>query len=280
MREVAILGAGEIGGATAHVLARRDVVRSIRLVDEAGSIAAGKALDIAQAAPIEGFSTQMTGAADIASAAGASVIVIADRIGAGEWNGDEGAQLLKRLATMAPRAVLLCAGASAREMIDRAVRELRVKRTRVFGSAPEALASGARALCALAANGSPRDVALSLVGSPPGQTVLLWEHATVGGLALTSLLAEPERQRLARRIAAAWPPGPYALAAAATGAIEAMSGRTRRTLTCFVGPDVSMGNRTRTVALPSRLGTAGIERVMLPELSARERAALQGALEL
>ena len=267
MREVASLGAGELGGATAHVLARRDVVRSIRLVDEAGSIAAGKALDIAQAAPIEGFSTQMSGAADIASAAG-------------EWIGDEGAQLLKRLATLAPRAVLLCAGASAREMIDRAVRELRVARTRVFGSAPEALASGARALSALAANGSPRDVALSLVGNPPGQTVLLWEHATVGGIALTSLLAEPERQRLARRIAAAWPPGPYALASAAAAAIDAMSGRTRRTLTCFVGPDVSMGERTRTVALPVRLGAAGIERVMLPELSAGERVALGRAQEL
>jgi malate dehydrogenase len=280
MREVAILGAGELGGATAHVLARRDVVRSIRLVDEAGSIAAGKALDIAQAAPIESFSTQMSGTADIASAAGASVIVLADRSGAGEWIGDEGAQLLKRLATLAPRAVLLCAGASAREMIDRAVRELRVERTRVFGSAPEALASGARALSALAANGSPRDVALSLVGNPPGQTVLLWEHATVGGIALTSLLAEPERQRLARRIAAAWPPGPYALASAAAAAIDAMSGRTRRTLTCFVGPDVSMGERTRTVALPVRLGAAGIEHVMLPELSVVERGALESAMAL
>ena len=280
MREVAILGAGELGGATAHVLARRDVVRSIRLVDEAGSIAAGKALDIAQAAPIESFSTQMSGTADIASAAGASVILLADRSGAGEWIGDEGAQLLKRLATLAPRAVLLCAGASAREMIDRAVRELRVERTRVFGSAPEALASGARALSALAANGSPRDVALSLVGNPPGQTVLLWEHATVGGIALTSLLAEPERQRLARRIAAVWPPGPYALASAAAAAIDAMSGRTRRTLTCFVGPDLSMGERTRTVALPVRLGAAGIERVMLPELGPRERLALEDATAL
>ena len=126
----------------------------------------------------------------------------------------------------------------------------------------------------------PLDVALSLVGNPPEQTVLLWEHATVGGLALTSLLAEPERQRLARRIAAAWPPGPYALASAAAAAIDAMSGRTRRTLTCFVGPDISMGERTRTVALPSRLGAAGIERVMLPELSAGERVALGRAQEL
>jgi malate/lactate dehydrogenase len=94
------------------------------------------------------------------------------------------------------------------------------------------------------------------------------------------LLAEPEQQRLAQRIAASWPPGPYALASAAVAAIDAMSGRTRRTLTCFVGPDTSMGERTRTVALPVRLGAAGIERVMLPELGPRERLALDDATAL
>lgn len=280
MREVAILGAGELGGATAHVLARHDIARTIRLVDETGAIAAGKALDIAQAAPIEQFSTQMTGSTDVASAAGASVIVLADRIGAGEWSGEEGAQLARRLARMAPRAVLLCAGAAQREVVDRAVREQPLDRRRILGSAPEALCSGARALCALAANASPRDVALSVLGNPPEQTVFLWEHATIGGIALTSILAEPVRRRLAARIAASWPPGPYALACAAVAAIGAMAGRTRRTITCFVGPDTSSGTRTRTAALPVRLHADGIADVMLPELSVRERVELQGALEV
>jgi malate dehydrogenase len=275
MREVAILGAGELGGATAHVLARHDIARTIRLVDETGSIAAGKALDIAQAAPIEQFSTQMTGSTDIASAAGASVIVIADRMGAGEWGGEEGAQLAGRLARMAPRAVLLCAGAAQREVVDRAVREQHLDRRRIFGSAPEALCSGARALCALAANGSPQEVALSVLGNPPEQTVFLWEHATIGGIALTSILAEPVRRRLAARIAASWPPGSYALACAAVAAIGAMAGRTRRMVTCFVGPDTSSGTRTRTAALPVRLHADGIADVMLPELSVRERVELQ-----
>jgi len=280
MREVAILGAGELGGATAHVLARRDVARTVRLVDEAGSVAAGKALDIAQAAPIENFATQMTGSNDIASAAGAAVIVIADRAGAGEWVGDEGAQLVARIARTAPRAVLLCAGAAHRDVVDRAIGELHVDRRRLFGSAPEALCSGARALCALAANGSPQDAALSIVGNPPDQLVVLWEHATIGGAALTSVLAEPVRRRLAARIAASWPPAPYALASAAVAAIEVMAGRSRRTITCFVGADTSIGTRTRTAALPVRLDAMGIADVVLPELSAAERVALEGALFL
>jgi len=49
MQSVAIFGAGELGGQVAHLLARRDVARAIVLLDDAGTVAAGKALDIAQA---------------------------------------------------------------------------------------------------------------------------------------------------------------------------------------------------------------------------------------
>jgi malate dehydrogenase len=280
MQEVAIIGAGELGGALAHVLARRDSVRSIRLVDDSGRVAAGKALDIAQAAPVEGFATQLTGSTEIATAAGASVLVVADRIGAGDWLGEEALQLVRRLAQLAPRAVVVCAGASQREVVDRAIRELHVERARLFGSAPEALASGARALVALAVQGSPRDVALTVLGVPPGHTVIPWEEATVAGLALTRLVDEPTRRRLVSRVAALWPPGPYALASAAAAVIEAMAGRSRRMLSCFVGPDTTAGTRVRTAALPVRLHASGISDVLLPALTVVERTALENAMML
>src|ERR1700742_3953382 len=101
MREIAIIGAGELGGATAHAIARRDLARAIVLVDERGTVAAGKALDIAQAAPIEGFATALSGSTDVAVAAGAEVVVIADRFGAGEWHGEEALALLRRVRQMA-----------------------------------------------------------------------------------------------------------------------------------------------------------------------------------
>ena len=280
MQEVAIIGAGELGGALAHVLARRDVVRSIRLIDERGRAAEGKALDIAQAAPVEGFATQLSGSTDVSTAAGAQVIVIADRLGAGDWQGEEALQLVQRLARSAPAAVLLCAGASQRELIDSGVRELTIARTRLFGSAPEALASGARALVALAVNGSPRDVALSVLGVPPAQTVIPWEDATLAGFSLTRLVNEPDRRRLAARVAALWPPGPYALATAATMVIEAMAGRSRRIASCFVAPDTSAGRRTRTGALPVRLGPTGIVEVLAPSLTVVEQVALENAMQV
>jgi malate dehydrogenase len=280
MQEVAIVGAGELGGALAHVLARRDAARSIRLIDGTGRVAEGKALDIAQAAPVEGFATQLSGSTDWATAAGAGVIVIADRFGAGEWSGEDGLQLLRQLSRSSRTAVLLCAGASQRELIDRGVRELPVGRGRLIGSAPEALAGGARAIVALAANGSPRDVSLSVLGIPPSHTVIPWEDATLGGFAVARLLDEPSRRRAAARIEALWPPGPYALATAAALVVDALAERTRRIVSCFIAPDTSAGVRSRTAAMPVRLGPAGIVDVVTPSLSVMERVALENAMEV
>jgi malate dehydrogenase len=277
MQDVAIIGAGELGGAVAHVLARRNLVRAIRLIDEKGRVAEGKALDIAQSAPVEGFATQLSGSTDVSTAAGAAVVIIADRMGGSEWQGDEGWLLLKRLTQTAAGAVIVCAGASQRELVDRGVRELRFRREYLFGSAPEAFAGAARALVALAVNGSPRDVALSVLGAPPHHVVIPWEEATFGGFAITRLLDEPVRRSLQARIAATWPPGPCALANAATLVIEAMAGRTRRITSCFVAPDTSSGTRTRTTALPVRLGSSGIVEVIRPALSVVEQIALDNA---
>ena len=280
MQNVAIIGAGELGGATAHTLARANLVRSITLIDETGRVAAGKALDIAQAAPVEGFSTQLSGATDVSMAAGASIVILADRIAGGEWQGEDGLVLLKRLSQTAGDAVILCAGPAQRELIDRGVRELHINRARLFGSAPESLAAAARALAALAVNGSPRDISLSVLGVPPAHTVIPWADATVAGFSLTRLVDEPTRRRLAARITALWPTGPYALAAAAATAVEAMAGRTRRIVSCFAGPDLSAGTHRRTGAMPVRLGPAGIVEVVWPSLSAVEQVMLDNALML
>jgi malate dehydrogenase len=68
MDRVVVLGAGELGGLLAHALAKRAVAQEICLVDENGRVADGKALDIMQAAPIEGFAATVTGASDTALA--------------------------------------------------------------------------------------------------------------------------------------------------------------------------------------------------------------------
>jgi malate dehydrogenase len=276
MERVAIIGAGELGGTIAHAIARCDVVRAITLIDETGRVAAGKALDIAQAAPVECFATQLGGTTDLSNVAGAAVVVIADRVAGGEWQGEDGLMLLKRLTQFAAPAVIVCAGASARELVDRGVRELKMSRARLFGCAPEALAGGVRALVALALNGSPRDVSLTVLGVPPAQIVIPWEDATVGGFGVTRLVDEPARRRLMAKAPALWPPGPHALAAAAVKVIESMAGRHRQLISAFVAPETPGAGRT--VALAMRAGASGIAEVVTPTLTNVDRTALESAM--
>ncbi|MFI5246758.1 MAG: hypothetical protein ACHQQR_16110, partial [Gemmatimonadales bacterium] len=166
------------------------------------------------------------------------------------------------------------------DLVERGVRELHIPRTRLLGSAPEAFAASARALVALESNASPRDVSLSVLGVPPARIVVSWEHATVAGLSLARLVDEQARRRLAARVAALWPPGPHALARAATKIIETLGGGSRRLACCFVAPDDSSGVRMRAAALTVRLGPGGIAEVVLPALSAVERVAFENAVML
>jgi malate/lactate dehydrogenase len=277
MSDIAIVGAGELGGAIAHLLARRNAAAVVRLIDERGQVAAGKSLDIMQAAPIEGFATELAGSTEVLSAGGARIVVVADRAGGSEWQGEEGLRVVGRLREAAPEAVILCAGARQRELVDRAVRELHFDRRRILGTAPEALAAGARALVALALDGSPRDVALTVLGIPPSHTIVPWDDAVISGFRMTRRIDEPTRRRLAARIAASWPPGPHALAAVAGKAVDAIAGRTREMLSCFVAPEESARHRARTTAVPARLGARGLEAVVLPPLSVVDQVALDNA---
>ncbi len=296
MSSIAIIGAGPLGGELAFLLARRDVARQIRLVDDEGQIAAGKALDIQQAAPIVGFAAGVKGSTDIFTAAGTDLIVIADRPGGTEWQGEEGLALMRQVVQLGGHrsslvgarpdnadrhgSVVLCSGASHADLVERSVRELGIARTRILGSAPEALAAGARALVALEAGCSPSDVALTVVGLPPRQSVIVWDDATIAGYAALSALDDDARRRVTALVDRLWPPGPLTLAAAAMKAAQAILGQTRSLLAAFVAPDDSYGRRARTVALPVRLGPSGIAQVEHPHLSVRDRVALDASMLL
>jgi malate dehydrogenase len=279
MCEVAIIGAGELGGAIAFQLARLDAARTVRLIDESGTIARGKALDIAQAAPIVGFSTTVLGATTLFESAAARILVIADQA-AHEPGHDESLGFLRRLTQLSSDSIVVCAGAGQRELVEVAARERLRPRERILGSAPEALASAMKALVALEANGSPADVSLTVLGVPPDQTVVPWEDATIAGTAMTRVLSDTALRRLGARIALVWPPGPVALAAAAALVVQGILGRVRQRVSVFIAPDDSQGRRTRAAALPVYLGWEGIERIDSPALTAHDRVALENAMTL
>jgi malate dehydrogenase len=274
MSFIAIIGAGPIGGSLAHKLAQRSRVAEVRLIDTAGSIARGKALDILQSSPIESFSTRVTGAEAINAAAGAAVIVIADHAsGEGEHTGEAALAMLKQLAAIDTKAPIVCAGASQRDLIMKATGELRLSTARVIGSAPFALESALRAMAGVMIDGTGVEVTLRVVGVPPRAAVVTWEEATAHGQPLSSALAAHHIAALSDRIRSLWPPGPYALGSSAARVVEAIASGSRRRYSCFVA--VRPGAVT---AMPVELGPEGIVRIIEPTLTPQERTRMESAL--
>lgn len=289
MTTVAIIGAGDLGGACARALAASHRVSRVLLVDDAASTAVGKALDIMQSGAVDGFHCQFAGTDDVSAASGAAACVIADRFPtparsaapagalASEWQGDEALAMLKRLLTYAPEAPLVFAGATQAELMLHAVGELRVVRQRAIGSAPEAFASALRAIVALEARSSPNEVMLAVLGVPGG-FVVPWSEASIGGYALDRVLSQVEIARVEARAARLWPPGPFTLGLAASRIVEGMLGSSRRSFSALTLLGGEFGVRNRIGALPVRLAPAGIVQVRVPSLNTRERVQVETAL--
>ena len=277
---IAIAGCGALGGAIAHTLAGRNRTAEVRLIDPAGDMARGKALDILQASPVEQFTTRITSANDWLSAAGADVIIVADDGRTSqEHAGDAGLPMMRQLAAAAGNAPIVFAGAFQRELMTLAATELKLPSKRLVGSAPLALESALRAVAGVLLDGSGGDVSLRVLGVPPAGAVVAWEEATSAGLPLSSQLRAHEIAALNSRLPSLWPPGPYALASAASRVVEALLGRSRRRFSCFVVLERG-ARRASVAAMPVELGLEGVVRVIEPNLSRQEQTLLENAIEM
>lgn len=276
----AIIGAGELGGAIAHALARRESVSRVLLVDAAGQVAPGKALDIQQAGAIEGFHTQLAGTDDATRAAGCSVCIVADRAGREpvEWQGEEGLAHLSRLAPFIADAPVVFAGVRQAPLMVLLAREAGWPPPRLIGSAAEALASAVRAIVAMEARCSPAEVMLTVLGTPPSGFVVPWSEASIGGYALERVLTPVQLSRIEARTARLWPPSPYTLALAAATVTEALVRSARRAFSALTVLQGEFGVRGRVGAVPVLLSSTGIVHTRVPSLSTRERVLLETAL--
>ena len=74
-KKIALIGAGNIGGTLAHLAAQKEL-GDIVLFDVVEGVPQGKALDLSQCGPVEGFDAKITGSNDYADIAGADVIIV------------------------------------------------------------------------------------------------------------------------------------------------------------------------------------------------------------
>ena len=277
---MAIVGAGDIGGACAQALAAHDLVGHILVIDAAVDAAAGKALDIQQAGAINGVHARLEATGDESRAIGCAAYVVADRFAAGspEWQGEEGLALIKRLSDASPDSPIVFAGAKQTGLIQASSREARIPARRLIGSAPEALASAVAAIVAMEARCSPDDVAVAVLGTPPASFVVPWSDASIAGYALERVVSQVELRRIEARVARLWPPGPYALGAAAARVVEAMLQDSRRSYNVETVLGGEFGVSDRVGAVPAVLASHGVAHTRVPALNTREQVQLDTAL--
>ena len=243
----------------------------------ARSVAAGKALDIRQTGPVEGYVTRLSGIGDPLAAVGADVIVIADAHADGEWEGDKGLALLRQLVAAGAVGPFVFAGTKQTWLIEAVVRELGVSPDRVVGTAAAAMVTAAKGLAALEINGSGADVSLVVSGKPPALTVA-WSSGTAGGSLLAERIPAHRLLAISQQLRVLWPAGPYAIATATAPVVEGLISGTRRDtpgVTVLAG---EFGQRGVACLLPLVLGNGRILSRIVPTLSPQERTDIVNSL--
>ena len=278
MSAVAILGAGPLGAAIAHKLAERDRFQDIRLIDAQGDVAAGKALDIRQSAPIAGFRARVTADRDSLAAAGAAAIIIADSVDDGEWDVTRGVPLIEHLVRAGATGPFVFAGPSQTSLMETIARSGRVKADRVLATAASAMVGAIAALVSLEWNGAASEVNLIVAGRPP-RLVVGWSSANAGGSSIESRVPAHRLLALSNSLARLWPPAPQAIAAATAPIVEALAFGSRRLHQAAVVVEGEFGARGTAAMMPLELGHGRVRQKITPSLSPLELGAVKTSLK-
>lgn len=205
--KISIIGAGHVGAETALGLASKNV-GDIILVDIVEGMPAGKALDMMEAAPIVGISSNITGTNNYEDITGSDVVVIT--AGLPRKPGMTREDLLKtnfgivksvseQVKKYAPDSVVIVITNPLDAMVYTAYRVLGFERERIMGMAGALDSTRFRAFIAMELGVSPEDVTAMVLGTHGDLMVPLPRYASVAGIPITELLPEDKIDSIVKR---------------------------------------------------------------------------------
>jgi malate dehydrogenase len=293
-KKIALIGAGMIGGTLAHLAAIREM-GDIVLVDVAEGIPQGKALDLAQAGPVEGYDAKLTGSNDYADIAGADVCIVT--AGVARKPGMSRDDLLginlkvmkavgEGIRTHAPDSFVICVTNPLDAMVW-ALREFSgLPHERVVGMAGVLDSARFRHFLAEEFNVSVEDVTAFVLGGHGDTMVPVPAYSTVAGIPIPDLIkmgwSSQERiDAIVQRtrsgggeIVALLKTGSafYAPATAALEMAEAFLKDKKRVLPSAAYLTGQYGVSDLYVGVPVVIGAGGVERIVEIELDETARA--------
>ena len=299
--KIALIGAGQIGGTLAHLAALKEL-GDVILFDIAEGTPQGKALDIAQSGPIEGFDATLKGANSYADIAGADVCIVT--AGVPRKPGMSRDDLLginlkvmksvgEGLKAHAPNAFVICITNPLDAMVW-ALREFSgLPHHMVVGMAGVLDAGRFRHFLATEFNVSMRDVTAFVLGGHGDTMVPLARYSTVAGIPLPDLVkmgwtTQDKLDAIIQRtrdggaeIVGLLKTGSafYAPAASAIEMAEAYLKDQKRLLPCSAYVDGAFGLKDMYVGVPVILGAGGVERLVEIQMTEDENAMFQKSVD-
>jgi malate dehydrogenase len=297
--KIALVGAGNIGGTLAHLIGLKEL-GDVILFDVFGGVAAGKALDIMQSAPVDGFDSTMVGTADYAGIAGADVVIVTagfprmpgmSRDDLLAKNAEVIGQVAQGVRDHAPDAFVIVITNPLDVMVWVMQQKSGLPAHKVVGMAGVLDSSRFRHFLADEFKVSVEDVTAFVLGGHGDTMVPLTRYSTVAGIPVPDLIrmgwTTQERidaivQRTANgggEIVKLLERGSafYAPAASAIAMAESYLRDKRRVLPCAVLLNGEYGQSGLYVGVPVVIGANGVERIVEVEFTEAERTAFEAS---
>ncbi len=289
--KVTIVGAGNVGATCAHWIATKELA-DVVLVDIVEGMPQGKALDLRQAGPVEGYDLEVVGTNGYEETAGSDIVVITSGIPRKPGmsrddllavNKNIVAGVATKVAEFSPGAVLIIVSNPLDAMCHVAAHASRFPRERVLGMAGVLDTARYKAFIAMELGVSVEDVHGMVLGGHGDTMVPLPRHTSIGGIPLTELLSAERIRAIVDRtakggaeIVALLKTGSafYAPAAAVVAMAESILKDKKRVLPCAVLLNGEYGYKDLFIGVPAVLGKNGLERVVELSLDEGERALL------
>ncbi len=288
--KVTVIGGGFVGSTAAHWIASKELA-DVALIDINGEMAAGKALDLAQSGPVEGFDANVIGGSDYAASKDSDVVIITAGLPRkpGMSRDDlllTNAKIVKECAANAakysPNSVLIIVSNPLDAMCHVAMEASGFPKERVIGMAGVLDGARFRTFIARELNVSVEDVQAFVFGGHGDTMVPMPRYVTVGGVPLPQLLSKDKIDALVKRTATGGAEivgllktgsAYYAPSASAVQMAEAIIKDKKRVLPCACYLQGEFGVSNLFVGVLAKLGKNGVEQIMPLELNAEEKAA-------
>jgi malate dehydrogenase len=289
--KITIVGAGNVGATAAHIAATRQL-GDIVLIDIVKDLAEGKALDIAEAAPVQLYDCDLVGTLDWEKTADSDIVIITSGLPRKpgmsrdellEKNTGIVADVSEKTARYSPDSIVIVVCNPLDAMVYAAAKVTGFARNKIVGMAGALDSARFSSFLASELGVSVGEIKCVLMGGHGDDMVPLPRFTSVSGIPVTDLLDEDKIAELIERtrkggievVNLLGYSAYYAPAAGAVKMAEAILADTKSVLSCCAYCDSEYGVAGYFVGVPAILGKDGVEKVITLDLNESEQALLE-----